>query len=69
MDAVEESNHAGVTPTKRPSSGNSEKTSGLENEKAIVIEPDKSKDSKSKGAGKEGGGYASYVVSESNAVQ
>jgi hypothetical protein len=69
MDGVEESKHSGVTPTEQPSSGNSEKTFGLENETAIVIEPDKTEDSKSKGDGNEGGGYASYAVSGSSSAQ
>ena len=46
----------------KPSSGNREKTAGLET--AIVMPPDQNKDSKSHGDGGAGGGYASYAVGE-----
>jgi hypothetical protein len=72
MDQVGESKDPAVIPTNvrdQPSAGNSEKNSGLERETAILVEPEKSNDSSAAGDDKEGGGYASYVVSQSSRMQ
>lgn len=69
MDQVGESKDPAVIPTNvrdQSSAGNSEKNSGLERETAILVEPEKSKDPSTAGGDKEGGGYASYVVSQSS---
>jgi hypothetical protein len=66
MDQVGESKDPVVIPTNvrdQSSAGNSEKNSGPERETAILVEPEKPKDSSAAGGDKEGGGYASYVVS------
>jgi hypothetical protein len=69
MDGVEESKHSVAIPTEQPSPANSEKDSGLEKETAILVEPGKSKDSEPESDDKEGGGYASYAVSQSSGIQ
>jgi hypothetical protein len=72
MDQVGESKDPAVIPTNvrdQSSVGNSEKNSGLERETAILVEPEKSKDSSAAGGDKEGGGYASYVVSQGSRMQ
>jgi hypothetical protein len=72
MDRVGESKDLVVIPTNvrdQSPAGNSEKNSGLEKETAILVEPEKPKDSSAVGGDKEGGGYASYVVSQSSGVQ
>jgi hypothetical protein len=68
MDGVEESKKSVATPTEEPSLGNSEKNSGLEKEAVILVESGKTKGSEPEIGGKEGGGYASYAVSESSSV-
>ena len=69
MDRVGESKDPAVIPTNvrdHSPAGNSGKNSGLEKETAILVEPERSKDSSTAGSDKEGGGYASYVVSQSH---
>jgi hypothetical protein len=69
MDRVAESKDPVVIPTNvgdQSPAGNSEKNSGVEKETAILVEAEKSKDSSAADSDKEGGGYASYVVSPSS---
>lgn len=71
MDRVGESNDPAAIPTNvrdQSPAGNSGKNSGLEKETVILVEPEKSKDSSAADGGKEGGGYASYVVSQSSGM-
>ena len=69
MDKVEEHKNHVIIPTQHPSSGNSEEDSGFEKETAILVQPEKPKDSNAESGHKEGGGYASYAVSQSNGAQ
>ena len=69
MDRVGESKDLVIAPTNardQSPAGNSEKNSGPEKETAILVEPEKPKDSTSAGGDKDGGGYASYVVSQNS---
>ena len=69
MDGVEESKRSVVIPVEQSSPGNSEKNAIVEKEIAILVQPGKDDDSKSESGGKEGGGYASYVVSQSSGMR
>lgn len=69
MDGVEESKRSVAIPVEQSSPGNSEKNASVEKEIAILIQPGKDGDSKSESGGKEGGGYASYVVSQSSGMR
>lgn len=65
MEYVEGQKSSVAMPMDQPSSGSGEKTSGLENETVILVHSDKDQDSLSNNGTKEGGGYASYAVSQS----